>query len=793
MPSPDYSRRKELDMTKYEGFIGKVLDNRYKILELVGLGGMACVLKAQDLVMNRIVAIKILNDEYNGNEAAEARFIDESKAVAMLSNKNIVNVYDVAIYPDIKYIVMEYLDGITLREYLDNKGAIGWKEACIYTLQILRALEHAHSKGIIHRDIKPQNVILMRNGDIKVTDFGIAKLPNSENEEQDEKAVGTVYYISPEQACGKETDCHSDIYSVGILLYEAVTGTLPFTAETPMEVAMLQVNEDPVHPRDIVLDIPVGVSQIILKAMEKAPENRFASAHTMTKAIEWVLRNPDVIFAMSESAADEAPTGTDKVVSIDMIVTAEIEPYADDEIKNSLSDNSKTIEKIKKKNDEPIVIKRKRKKTSTSMFPIISGVTVAFLIVAAMIGVMMISKWIENTEKKEATAIQDIALPNIVGAEFSLEFQEQLAKGSLKEYNNVKVVIKEIIEVNDKNYAHNEIIECDPDPSNPDKPIFDKPDNEGTIYFERVWVNKLESSKLLDITGMYVVNAENKLKDLGFEYVKKPLTEINDGDNIFYNRNQVVKFEVETAPGEEYDPEDPEKFYTIKTTLVRIYYYDDVAEFPLPDVIGMTEEDAKLRLEYAGYLVKTEYTNKSNGDNKVHNQTKDGKTVTITVWKPFPKIPDLTGLTYERLNTVFEKEEFIDCDIKITPAYFVASEDSKAWIEALSKSCDDYDSLMRMFEDQNIVRYDEHVHPECVFTVVFQDVRIGTNALKVDEINVVLIGYIPYVEQPDIDDPANGDDNSSDDNSSGDNSENSGSDSPDNGNGDGEFSENENA
>ena len=149
-------------MNKYEGFVGKVLDGRYKILELVGLGGMACVLKAQDLVMNRIVAIKILNDEYNGNESAEARFIDESKAVAMLSNKNIVSVYDVAIYPDIKYIVMEYLDGITLREYLDNKGALDWREASFYILQILHALEHAHSKGIIHRDIKPQNVMLMK-------------------------------------------------------------------------------------------------------------------------------------------------------------------------------------------------------------------------------------------------------------------------------------------------------------------------------------------------------------------------------------------------------------------------------------------------------------------------------------------------------------------------------------------------------------------------------------------------------------------------------------------------------
>ena len=157
-------------MDKYDSFIGKVLDGRYKILEMLGVGGMAFVLKAEDLMMNRIVAIKILNDQYNGDEQAETRFINESKAVAMLSHKNIVSVYDVAIYPDMKYIVMEYLDGITLKEYLDKKGALPWKEACIYIGQVLRALEHAHSKGVIHRDIKPQNIILQKNGEIKVTD-----------------------------------------------------------------------------------------------------------------------------------------------------------------------------------------------------------------------------------------------------------------------------------------------------------------------------------------------------------------------------------------------------------------------------------------------------------------------------------------------------------------------------------------------------------------------------------------------------------------------------------------------
>ncbi len=768
-------------MNKYEGFIGKVLDNRYKILELVGLGGMACVLKAQDLVMNRIVAIKILNDEYNGNEVAEARFIDESKAVAMLSNKNIVNVYDVAIYPDIKYIVMEYLDGITLREYLDNKGAIGWKEACIYVLQILRALAHAHSKGIIHRDIKPQNVILMRNGDIKVTDFGIAKLPNSDSEEQNEKAVGTVYYISPEQACGKETDYYSDIYSVGILLYEAVTGTLPFTAETPMEVAMLQVNEEPVHPRDIVLDIPVGVSQIILKAMEKAPEDRFHSAHSMTKALEWVLRNPDVIFSMSETAANEAPTGTGSVVSIDMIATAEIEPYADEEIKNSLGDNNLDIDKVKKKQKgAKTPFKRKKHKSNSSMFPVISGVTSAFLIVALILGILFIGEFISNLTSQED--IEPVPLPNIVGEFYTDTFATQLSNGSLKEFGYAKVKIKDIIYVNNENYSNNEIIKCDPDPTKPDSPAKDIPDKNGVIYFDSITVNQLNSSKLPDVTGMYLSVAEQKLNKLGFEYVEKPLTQIPSGANPFYSDNQVVLMEVETASGESYDPDDPDKLYTLETTVVRLYYYD-IDVLPIPNVVGMTEEGAKLRLEYAGYTVKVDEVMKDNGDGKVHSQSIDGKVATITVWKPLPRIPDLTGLTYQELLVAFEKDEFTNCNIELIPERYVVSESVKPWIDVAISNCDDYDSFMALFEQYQVGLYDEMVHPECTFTVIFQSVAAKSDATKVGDIKVILLAYIP--DTIDDDQTNNGDGDTSDPNGDTSNPDNS----DESGNGDNEPSD----
>ena len=276
-------------------YIGKKLDGRYEILELVGFGGMAVVFKAYDLLENRHVAVKILKDEYLHNEEFRRRFRNESKAIAMLSHPNIVRVFDVNFSDTVQYIVMEYIDGITLKEYIGQQGAVKWKETIHFTVQILRALQHAHDNGIVHRDIKPQNVMLLQDGTIKVMDFGIAHVQNYSTITISDKAIGTVHYISPEQAKGRPADERSDIYSTGVILYEMLTGKLPFDADSAVSVALMQVQQKAVPPSQIVPDIPPAVEHIVMKAMRKNVEARYQNAGEMLADIEKFKENPDVI------------------------------------------------------------------------------------------------------------------------------------------------------------------------------------------------------------------------------------------------------------------------------------------------------------------------------------------------------------------------------------------------------------------------------------------------------------------------------------------------------------------
>ena len=286
-------------------YIGRLLDGRYEILEAIGFGGMAVVYKARCHRLNRLVAIKILKDELSKDEEFRNRFHAESQAVAKLNHPNIMSVHDVSTHEGTDYIVMELIDGITLKQYMEKKGTLNWKETLHFAMQIAKALEHAHSQGIVHRDIKPHNVMVLKNGSAKVTDFGIARLMSQSNTLTKE-ALGSVHYISPEQAKGGRVDNRSDLYSLGVVMYEMMTGRAPYDGDSPVAVAIQHINGGATMPSVLNPNIPGGLEQIIMKCMATDPSQRYNSATALLYDLEELRKNPDILFTFgSDAALDE--------------------------------------------------------------------------------------------------------------------------------------------------------------------------------------------------------------------------------------------------------------------------------------------------------------------------------------------------------------------------------------------------------------------------------------------------------------------------------------------------------
>ncbi|MBQ8741257.1 MAG: Stk1 family PASTA domain-containing Ser/Thr kinase [Clostridia bacterium] len=350
-------------------FVGKRLDGRYEIQEIIGVGGMAVVYKAHDNVENRTVAIKILKEEFVSNEEFIRRFKNESKAIAVLSHPNIVKVYDVSFGDLIQYIVMEYIDGITLKEFIERQGSLRWKDAVYFTIQILKGLQHAHDKGIVHRDVKPQNIMVLSDGTIKVADFGIARFARNEQRTITDKAIGSVHYISPEQARGEKTDEKADIYSVGVMLYEMLTGQLPFEAESAVSVAIMQLQRDPKLPTEINPAIPVGLEQITMHAMQKTPERRYQSASELLCDLEQFKKDPESTFDYSYFV-DNSPTKFVDTLMSSTPASAVVEEEDDE------------VEEVKEKNN---------------MIPILAGIASALIIALIVLGIIFIPKLLKNT------------------------------------------------------------------------------------------------------------------------------------------------------------------------------------------------------------------------------------------------------------------------------------------------------------------------------------------------------------------------------------------------------------
>ena len=293
--------------------IGKKLDGRYELLELIGVGGMADIYRARDVQEDRIVAVKILKTEFAGSEEFLRRFRNESKAIALLSHPNIVKIYDVGFTDKVQFIVMEYVDGITLTDYIEQQGVLKWRDAVHFTVQVLRALQHAHDRGIVHRDVKSSNIMLLRDGTIKVMDFGIARFNRENNKTMSEKTIGSVHYISPEQARGDITDERSDIYSVGVALYEMLTGKKPFDGDTPVAIALKHMQSNPKRPTEINETIPEGLEQIVLRAMQKEPQARYQTAGEMISDLEDFKKNPGIVFDYKYNSTDGTAKFVDRV------------------------------------------------------------------------------------------------------------------------------------------------------------------------------------------------------------------------------------------------------------------------------------------------------------------------------------------------------------------------------------------------------------------------------------------------------------------------------------------------
>ena len=453
-----------------ENYIGKRLSGRYELLKLIGSGGMANVFEAKDLLEDKIVAIKVLKEEYLTNDEFVRRFRNESKVIAVLDHPNIVKVYDVNFTGAEQYIVMEYIDGITLKQYITHQGHLRWKDSVHFVTQILRALSHAHERGVIHRDIKSQNIMLLRDGTIKVMDFGIARFAREDIRTMDDKAIGSVHYVSPEQACGEESDEKSDIYSVGVLLYEMLTGRVPFDGETPEQVAMKHIHQKPIPISKLQPDVPTGLCEIVEKAMQKDKNLRYRSAAEMLAAIDAFKQNPSIVFEYKYMPDEPESVKYSRSVSA---IQAE--------------ENAPRKKKAPVEEEEEIIIKR------SPTILILTGIAAACVITAVLV---LLGFFYWGRDEKVA----EIPMPNLVGM-----YLDDVRKQD--DYKNFQFQIVE-----------NELSEY------PKGQIYEQSVTPGVM----VKVNRKIKIKLSagiqvlevpNLTGSYVGDAEDTLSKLGLDHI----------------------------------------------------------------------------------------------------------------------------------------------------------------------------------------------------------------------------------------------------------------------------------
>lgn len=576
-----------------DNYLGQVIGNRYEVQDIIGIGGMSVVYKAYDRVDDRVAAVKILKDEFLANEEFRLRFRNESKAIAVLSHPNIVKVYDVSFGETLQYIAMEYVEGITLKEYIERQGRLDIKEAVHFVVQILRALQHAHDKGIIHRDVKPQNIMLLPNATIKVADFGIARFSRAESRNLNESAaIGSVHYISPEQARGEYTDGRADIYSVGVVLYEMLTGKLPFDSDNDISVALMQLQQEAVRPSELNPEIPKGLEQIVLRAMQKNPADRYQSAAEFLQDLDEFKRNPDIEFDYSyfidkrptrylDSGAIAAAGGTKPVHILDEFepddgsqaydFEAEPEPLPEE------PDEEEENEEEEEEND-------RRRRTLKIMIGIAAGfVAVVLLILVLAFGRQfkdLLSGSNAQTESSQDGSFfskldifgwfdkDKIEVPNFL----NMDFEEALEK-----YPDLNIE-------NPPQYVYNPSYE-------PGKIFEQTPDAGNKVSKDTVIrltvANSSDNVRIKNVVGMNYLDAEAELKAAGFVVELVP-TESDDVEK------DIV---ISTKPS-------PDTFLENQGTVF-VYYAVEVPKTTaeVPNVIGDQLSVARQKITAAGFNV----------------------------------------------------------------------------------------------------------------------------------------------------------------------------------------------
>ena len=524
-----------------DNLIGKKLDGLYEVKELIGSGGMANVYKAVMLGHNgpvpegTVVAVKVLRREFMHDPDLVRRFKNESKAISLLNHPNIVKVYDVSVNDDLQYIVMEYVDGMTLREYLNERGGkLTSRETVHFISQILKALEHAHANGVVHRDIKPQNIMLLDNGQLRMMDFGIARISRADNQLMGGKAMGSVHYISPEQARGEETGCTSDIYSVGVMMYEMLSGHLPFDADDMVEVAIKQISDTPKSLHELAPEVPNALVEITEKAMAKMPQNRYVSAREMLDALDTYVQNPSVMFEY-KYITEDAP---EKVV------------------KRTMNQN-----RANHKAEQPAPRSRKqtpRKKRRTIFLPALFGITVAFVIACLALCWMIL-----NDSSNLMNDKADVTLNDYIGmTRDEVQATDQVVSGQIsvvweEEYNS--------------NYAEGYVYK--------QSPVSGRTVREGQSVTLTVSLGT-QYVTVPDLTNYVQADAEQQLKNLGVSVLV----------------TQAVEPSVASGAVIRTDPAAGSQVAAGSTVVVYISRPQVATTTKVPSLVGMSADDARTLL-----------------------------------------------------------------------------------------------------------------------------------------------------------------------------------------------------